>query len=188
MILRIVYLFLLILGPSLVIVQNAQAQDSLYVFVGQTPSAPLLSANKNPTPVNEKVVLVANGCTGQVVWSDETIGASRIVSLERTTEFRARCVTAQRCTSSESKLVVQVTLNSPQIEGLKEVCEGQNVTLTARGCPQETRPSGPVRRRSFENCSWVRVLRKAWTGSGAGRSSLKGILPFRVRLRTGPAV
>ena len=101
--------------------------------MGQTPSAPLLSANKNPANFNEKVVLVANGCTGQVVWSDATIGASRIVALERTTEFRARCVTAQRCTSSESKLEVQVKLTPPQIEGLKEVCEGQNVTLTAHG-------------------------------------------------------
>lgn len=105
MISRIVYLTLLSLGLLLVMSQNSQAQDSLYVIVGQTPPAPLLSANKNPANVNEKVVLVANGCTGQVVWSDATIGASRIVALERTTEFRARCVTAQRCTSSESKLI-----------------------------------------------------------------------------------
>lgn len=139
MISRIVYLTPLSLVLLLVMLQNSQAQDSLYVIVGQTPPAPLLSANKNPANVNEKVVLVANGCTGQVVWSDGTIGASRIVALERTTEFRARCITAQRCTSSESKLEVQVKLTPPQIEGLKEVCEGQNVTLTARGCPQETR-------------------------------------------------
>jgi len=95
MISRIVYLTLLSLGLLLVMSQNSQAQDSLYVIVGQTPPVPLLSANKNPANVNEKVVLVANGCTGQVVWSDATIGASRIVALERTTEFRARCVTAQ---------------------------------------------------------------------------------------------
>lgn len=184
MILRIVYLFLLILGPSLVIVQNAQAQDSLYVIVGQTPSAPLLSANKNPTIVNEKVVLVANGCTGQVVWSDETIGASRIVSLERTTEFRARCVTAQRCTSSESKLVVQVTLNSPQIEGLKEVCEGQNVTLTARGCPQETRWQD-------EGIGEVRTFQPTVTTTYYARCTQNGMvsnsIPFLVTVNPKPA-
>lgn len=152
MILRNVYSFMLGLGLFLGISLKSQAQDSLYVIVGQTPSAPLLSTKKNPVNISENAVLVANGCIGQVVWSDGIIGASRIVALERTTEFRARCITAQRCTSAESKLVVQVTLNSPQIEGIQEICEGKSVTLTARGCVQETRwqDDGVGEKRTFQ--------------------------------------
>lgn len=140
------------LGLFLGILLKSQAQDSLYVIVGQTPSAPLLSTNKNPVNVSENAVLVANGCIGQVVWSDGTVGASRIVALERTTEFRARCITAQRCTSVESKLVVQVTLNPPQIESIQEICEGKSVTLIARGCVQETRwqDDGVGEKRTFQ--------------------------------------
>lgn len=69
-------------------------------------------------------------------WSDDGTGASKTVALSETTNYRARCTSAQNCFSNYSgAFTITVSTPVPNVTAsASDVCQGTSVTLTASGC------------------------------------------------------
>ncbi len=102
-----------------------------------TPTAPVISANKQVICSGESVTLTASGCLGSVVWSNGTTGVSITVMPMASTSYTATCQIGA-CTSPASS-PTRVTVNSagtaPTLTASKpSICTSESVTLTATGC------------------------------------------------------
>ncbi|TAE30617.1 MAG: DUF11 domain-containing protein [Cytophagales bacterium] len=86
--------------------------------------------------VGERTTLNAEGCAGNVVWSNGQSGTAISVSPRVTTTYTASCVVG-RCTSTASNAIT-IRLNNPVkptiMASTNSVCAGGVVSLTATGC------------------------------------------------------
>ncbi|WP_185155406.1 SdrD B-like domain-containing protein [Rudanella paleaurantiibacter] len=86
--------------------------------------------------VGEATTLIANQCSGNVIWSNGQTGASITVRPTTTTTYTATCVVGS-CRSSASNPLT-VTVNNPTaptiLASAGTVCAGGTVSLTAVGC------------------------------------------------------
>jgi large repetitive protein len=104
------------------------------VTVKNSPPAPTLSASKININTGETVNLYASGCYGSVVWSNGQKGTTISVTPTQTTTYKAHC-NENGCDGAESSITIGVYSPIPTIEGShKEICAGNEVTLTAFGC------------------------------------------------------
>ncbi|GAB3707996.1 hypothetical protein GCM10027592_42670 [Spirosoma flavus] len=111
-----------------------------------TPDAPIVKPSSALICANDVVTLTASNCSGTVHWQNQegdlsTSGTSWTGTVAQTTVFRATCE-QNNCVSNPS-LPVSVQAGLPAIPMItasqRDICAGQNVTLTASGC------SGTVR-------------------------------------------
>ncbi|AFK05445.1 conserved repeat domain protein (plasmid) [Emticicia oligotrophica DSM 17448] len=124
---------------------NGQSQSaSVTVKVNFRPQVPAISANPTTILTNGSSTLSVSNCNGTVEWQKESAntwtndgtGGSKVVTLNKTTNYRARCISAQNCSSSYSG-VFTITVSSPipsVTASASDVCQGTGVTLTASGC------------------------------------------------------
>ena len=104
------------------------------VTVKNRPPAPTLSASKTNINTGETVNLSAIGCNGTIVWSTGQNGTSISVTPTQTTTYKAHC-NENGCDGAESSITIGVFSPIPTIDGShKEICAGNEVTLTAFGC------------------------------------------------------
>ncbi|MBD2699620.1 gliding motility-associated C-terminal domain-containing protein [Spirosoma sp. BT702] len=111
-----------------------------------TPDAPIVKPASALICANDIVTLTASNCAGTVHWQNQngdlsTSGTSWTGNVAKTTVFQATCE-QNNCVSNPSKPVsIQAALPTIPtiIASQREICAGQNVTLTASGC------SGSVR-------------------------------------------
>ncbi len=97
---------------------------------------PIVKATPSSINLGENAVLTAEGCEGEITWSNNMTGASIIVTPTETTSYTATCKIGA-CTSSASIPVTVRVKNctAPSIVASSAViCEGSPVTLTATGC------------------------------------------------------
>ncbi|WP_428657071.1 SdrD B-like domain-containing protein [Runella sp.] len=97
---------------------------------------PTVKATPSSVKLGETTVLTAEGCDGEVTWSNNMTGASIVVAPTVTTSYTAICHLGT-CTSEASVPVTVKVANctAPSIVATSAViCEGTSVTLNAAGC------------------------------------------------------
>lgn len=100
------------------------------------PLTPIVSASNMTICNGQSTILTAAGCTGNVEWSDGSIGASVQVSPSTITNYTAIC-RVNTCVSQESNLITIVVSapTTPTVAASNtNICSGELVTLTAAGC------------------------------------------------------
>ncbi len=93
------------------------------------PATPVIAADKSEVCVGQSVQLTAQGCVGNVLWTDGGKGAVRTVMPDQTTNFRAICQVGSCQSDSSNQLTVSVRKTEPQ-PGL--------LTTVTNGCPFQT--------------------------------------------------
>lgn len=124
---------------------NGQSQSaSVVVKVNFRPQVPVISASPTTIFTNGLSTMSVSNCSGTVqwqkemanTWTDDGTGASKTVTLSKTSNYRARCTSAQNCSSAYSGAFI-ITVSSPVpnvTASASDVCQGTSVTLTASGC------------------------------------------------------
>jgi large repetitive protein len=140
---KIVFGVLLCVAP---IFLKAQNQNVLVTI--RSNSMLLIESPKTNIAVGEQTSLSVFGCTGTVTWSDGQKGNKINVKPSQTTEYKATCVNAFQCVSSNVyKIVVgNPTLTLAAVIGdrkypagtsnMPNVCKGSTVSLVAKGCAE----------------------------------------------------
>lgn len=106
---------------------------SVTVVVITRPTEPTLSASKYNINTGETAILMASGCNGTLKWSNGSTGTVINVTPTKTTTFSVYC--SAKCDGASSSITIGVYSPTPTIEGSnKEVCSGNEATLTAFGC------------------------------------------------------
>lgn len=124
---------------------NGQSQSaSVAVRVNFRPQVPAISASPTTILTNGSSTLSVSNCSGTVqwqkessnTWTDDGTGASKTVTLSKTTSYRARCTSAQNCSSNYSgAFIIAVSSPVPSVTAsASDVCQGTSVILTASGC------------------------------------------------------
>ncbi|GAB3521720.1 hypothetical protein GCM10027442_46150 [Emticicia fontis] len=107
---------------------------------GNTPTAPIIAANKTSICANETAILTASGCTGTIVWTGGSTGTTLTVSTAGT--YSATCMNGCGTSGASNSIVITSktdcgTCNTvaPVISANKtSICKPENVTLSATGC------------------------------------------------------
>jgi hypothetical protein len=124
---------------------NGTSQSaSVIVRVNARPQVPIISANPTSIKTNASSTLTVSNCIGTVEWQkentnswiDDGMGSTKTVTLSKTTNYQAKCVSPQNCSSAYSgAFIITVSSPTPNVAASAlEVCQGTNVTLTASGC------------------------------------------------------
>jgi len=93
------------------------------------PVKPIILADQADVCAGQSVKLTATGCTGQIKWSDGSNGASRFVTPQQTTSYRAVCQIGS-CQSDSSE---QRTIRVRSLAFKPDV-----LTIARNGCPFQT--------------------------------------------------
>ncbi|WP_337045207.1 gliding motility-associated C-terminal domain-containing protein [Emticicia sp. 17c] len=109
--------------------------NNIVISIINSPTSPMISANKQQLCGNEVATLIATGCGGTIKWSTGVSGSSTTVNTPGT--YTANCINA--CGTSEPSNIVTIfsggTVTPPVIATTKtELCGTETTTLTASGC------------------------------------------------------
>ncbi len=113
---------------------ESSASKTINIGTGQTPNAPIISANKTAVCGNETATLTATGCTGgTITWSNGATGSSINVAAGT---YTAICKTDCGTSGNSNAIVIQTGNVTPPIisASTTALCETGQVTLTAAGC------------------------------------------------------
>lgn len=116
---------------------TSSTSSPLTITIGNTGSAPSISASKNTICNGETVVLTANGCNGTITWSNGMTGSSVSIMPGTTGTYSATCSSSGCGSQTSAPLTITVTpaAQTPGINADKDVvCAGGNVNLTASNC------------------------------------------------------
>ena len=97
----------------------------------------IITADKLAICAGNSVTLTANGCNGNVKWSDGITGSPRTVTPTADVKYTATCesTTCKSDVSNELDIKVNVSGQAPVISCPKtEICAGESITLSAVGC------------------------------------------------------
>ncbi|RYU94111.1 SdrD B-like domain-containing protein [Emticicia agri] len=116
---------------------TSNISNPITITIGTAGNAPTISASKNAICNGETVVLTANGCSGNITWSNGSTGSSISVMPGTTGTYSATC-SSSGCgsqTSAPITITVSPAAETPGISANEDVvCAGGNVNLTATGC------------------------------------------------------
>jgi uncharacterized repeat protein (TIGR01451 family) len=122
--------------------------NSIVITSGGLPSAPRISTNTLKICAKDSSKIVAEGCTGTITWSNGKTGNEIFVKTVGT--YTATCKNTCGTSVASNGIVIDQKTgtecgnvtgceNAPVVTASKtQICEPENITLTATGCPAST--------------------------------------------------
>ncbi|WP_341226882.1 SdrD B-like domain-containing protein [uncultured Arcticibacterium sp.] len=111
-------------------------ESNLITIVVSAPSTPTVVASNTNICSGELVTLTANGCNGNVNWSNGMTGASINVTPSTTSTYSASCTVGTCSSNASGTVTIEVGAGqSPVITASSNnICSGDEVTLSVTNC------------------------------------------------------
>jgi hypothetical protein len=120
---------------------NSNMSTPVTITVEQAVKPTNVVASPSTISSTQSVTLTAQGCANTTRWEwngTSVTGAQLVTTLNQTTVFGVRCVSAAGCQSDTAAITVRfINIAAPVISASKlQICGADSLTLRAEGCPE----------------------------------------------------